>query len=141
MLDIGGDKMYGDLNMNGHTILNQGAMVEANLQTAAEMASDKIARFAEGDVLCWRDDQLEKCSQTADPMVLAVADVNGKPIVIGAEKIRVIGPVTNGDFLIASSRPGYAMATSNPGIGTVIGQALEDFPAGKGLIKAMIRKY
>ena len=69
-----------------------------------------------------------------------MADADGRPIVIGAELIKVLGPVKKGDFLVASDTPGYAMAAASPEFGTVIAQALEGFEGEKGIIKAMIRK-
>ena len=134
-------RAYGSLNMQGNSILNQGAMVEANLQTPDELAAEQIERFSEGDVLCWSEDRLELCSQPDDPLVQAVADANGKPIVIGAEVIKVLGPVQWGDMLVASEVAGYAVAVENPAPGTVIAQALEDFDGEQGIIKAMIRKF
>lgn len=117
-----------------------GALVEANLQTPEEHAAGGTDRFEEGDVLCWGDGQLEKCARAADPLVQAVSDKGGRPVVIGAEPVKVIGPVKKGDFLVASAVPGYAMATRSPAFGTVIAQALEDFDGEQGVIKAMIRK-
>jgi hypothetical protein len=118
-----------------------GALTEANLQTPEELAAGSIDRFQEGDVLCWGDGQLEKCAQAGDPLVQAVADAEGRPIVIGAELVKVIGPVKRGDFLVASDVPGHAMADDDPAFGTVIAQALEDLEGEQGLIKAMIRKF
>jgi hypothetical protein len=116
------------------------AYVETNLQTEAEVAAGQISRFREGDVLCWGAGQLELCSAENDRLVQAVADARGRPIVLGAESIRVIGPVRAGDYLVASDVPGYAMASPNPTFGIVIAQALEDLAGERGLIKAMIRK-
>ena len=44
-------------------------------------------------------------------------------------------------MLVTSSTPGYAQASEQPSIGTVIAQALEDLSGGSGVIKAMIRKF
>ncbi len=118
-----------------------GALTEANLQTPEELASERIDRFEEGDVLCWSSDRLEKCSESNDPLVQAVADVDGRPIVIGAEIIKVLGPVKTGDILVASDVPGFAMVNNDPRPGTVIAQVLEDFDGEQGLVKAMIRKW
>jgi len=79
-------------------------------------------------------------SPANDPLVQAVADRDGKPIVMGAEVIKVIGPVQEGDYLVTSDVPGYAIAARNPTFGVVIAQALESFAGEKGIIKAMIRK-
>jgi hypothetical protein len=118
-----------------------GALVETNLQTEEEKKAAKVARFEEGDVLCWGVDQLELCANASDRLVQAVADKNGKPIVLGAELIKVLGPVTRGDILVASAVPGYAMVNNEPRSGSVIAQALEDFLGERGTIKAMIRKF
>ena len=127
------------LDMNGNPIINQGAMVEAGLQTADELAAERIDRFQQGDVLCWAGKRLEKCDQDNDRRVVAVADENGKPIVIGAEPIRVVGLVQVGDLLVASDVAGYAMANNQPAPGTVIAKALEEFDGEKGVVKAMVR--
>ncbi|MBE2223049.1 MAG: hypothetical protein IAF02_16010 [Anaerolineae bacterium] len=123
--------------------LTTGAVIEANLQTPEELQSDKISRFSLGDLLCWspETDQLELCTTLNDRLVMAVANNNGKPIVMGAEPIKVIGTVQAGDILVTSETPGYAMVNNNPAPGTVIGQALEDFNGESGRIKAMIRKW
>jgi len=118
-----------------------GAILEANLQTAAEKNATKVDRFDEGDVLCWGIDQLELCAVSNDRLVQAVADKDGKPIVLGAEKVKVLGPVQRGDILVASDVPGYAMVNNDPRSGSVIAQALENFDGQRGIIKAMIRKW
>jgi hypothetical protein len=123
--------------------ITSGAYIEANLQTPEERRAERIEDFTRGDILCWQADsqKLELCSTANDRLVMAVADPKGKPIVIGAEPINVIGSVKAGDILVASDVPGYAMVNNNPLPGTVIAQALEDFEGAKGLIKAMIRKW
>lgn len=65
--------------------LTTGAIIEANLQTREEMLSDKIDRFEQGDLLCWSPEaeRLERCAVANDRLVMAVADRNGKPIVMG----------------------------------------------------------
>ena len=120
-----------------------GAYIESNLQTPEEQQAESIERFTEGDVLCWspENDRLEKCVAANDRLVMAVASPDGKPIVIGAEVIKVIGPVQAGDILVSSDVPGYAMVNNDPAPGTVIAQALEDFEGEQGIIKAMIRKW
>ena len=137
----GGVRVDSNLDMNGNSINNCGALIEANLQTKEELAAGKIERFDEGDVLCWGVEQLEKCSVANDRLVQAVADSTGRPIVIGAERIKVAGSVQRGDILVASNASGYAMVNNDPQPGTVIAQALEDFIGQRGLIKAMIRKW
>ncbi len=118
-----------------------GALTENNLQTPKEREAGGSDRFEEGDLLCWGIDQLEKCAKPNDRLVQAVADSAGRPIVIGAEAVKVLGPVRRGDILVASSVPGYAMVNNDPVSGSVIAQALEDFDEERGVIKAMIRKF
>ena len=97
-------------------------------------------RFEEGDVLCWGIDQLEPCA-IANDRSYKLWPTSGKPIVLGAEKVKVLGPVQRGDILVASDVPGYAMVNNDPRSGSVIAQALESFDGERGLIKAMIRKW
>jgi hypothetical protein len=139
--EAGRVELRGTLDMNGSSVVNCGALTEANLQTEEELAAEHIARFEEGDILCWGDSQLEKCTSANDRLVQAVADADGRPIVIGAELVKVVGPVKRGDILVASNVPGYAMANNDPTSGSVIAQALEDFEGEQGVIKAMIRKW
>ena len=115
------------IDLHGNSIANCGALVEANLQTPEEIEAGRIERFEQGDLLCWSDEaqQLTYVGAVSDPLVMAVADSEGRPIVIGAEPVKVLGQVQTGDYLVASDIPGYAMATSTPTFGTVIAQALE----------------
>jgi hypothetical protein len=138
----GNVSINGSLDMKNHSITNCGALVEGNLQTAEELSAERIERFEQGDVLCWGDGRLEKCSETGSVLVVAVADADGRPIVIGAEPVKVLGPVHIGDLLVASDVPGYAMASeSTPAPGTVIAKALEGFDGEQGLIAAMILNH
>lgn len=122
--------------------ITSGAYIEANLMSIAERQANQVERFSQGDLLCWSEQerQLVLCHQTNDPLVMGVADASGKPIVLGAEPIKVIGPVETGDYLVASDTPGYAIAAQTPSFGIVIAQALENFDGETGLIWAMIRK-
>jgi len=130
------------MDLHGNSITNCGALVEANLQTREEIEAGRIDRFELGDLLCWsaKDEQLDLCSTANDSLIMAVGDSEGRPIVLGAELVKVLGPVQAGDYLVASDVPGYAMATRTPSFGIVIAQALESFDGDQGLIKAMIRK-
>jgi hypothetical protein len=145
ILQVGSDtqkiRAFRTLNMNGNSVTNCGALTEANLQTKEELIAERIDRFEEGDVLCWAGERLEKCDTADDPLIQAVADADGRPIVIGAEVIKVLGLVSYGDLLVASDVPGYAMVNNDPRPGAVIAQALENFDGEQGIIKAMIRKF
>lgn len=123
--------------------LQTGAVIELNLMTTAERAAGRIDRFTQGDVLCWstETERLEICDQANTRLVMAVANAKGLPIIQGAEPVKVIGPVTAGDLLVASAVPGYAMANNNPTPGTVLGKAMDNFNGESGLIKAMIFQW
>lgn len=142
----GGLTVYGggDAHLDG--ALSSGAFIENNLQSLDELNTSSISRFSQGDLLCWdiETERLEQCAEAATFLVQAVADVNGKPIVMGAESVKVLGPVVGGDLLVASDVPGYAAAwrgAERPPAGAVIAQALEAFDGERGLVKAMIRKF
>ena len=135
--------LHDDVHISGSVTC--GAYIEANLQTESELAAAKIERFEEGDVLCWSPtgERLELCGGVGDPLVMAVAAINGKPIVLGAELIKILGPVAPGDLLVSSETAGYAVAwsqlsTGSPPVGIVIAKALEAFDGDQGVIKAMI---
>lgn len=134
----------GDLYIKGS--LTSNAYIEGNLQTIEERNSEKIERFLLGDVLCWNVDlkSLEKCETTASPLMVAVADENGKPIILGAETVKVLGPVNIGDLLVSSDTPGYAIAwwqvgEGTPPTGIVIGKALEGTTKETDLLKMLIK--
>ena len=100
--------------------------------------------FEQGDVLVWKDGKLVRSFKKADCLVQAVSSTDGQPIVMGAEPIRVIGKVYEGDYLV-SAENGCAMAerdlSSEKRFGTVIAQALETSEEETPrLVKAMIRK-
>lgn len=137
----GGLTVYanGDATLDG--TLTTGAIVERNLLSPDEQTEHPSERFSKGDVLCWHYEALALCDQPNDASIVAVADKNGHPIVLGAEPINVLGPVQEGDFLVASHIPGYARVNNTPSIGTVIAQALENFDGEQGRIQAMIRKF
>jgi len=137
-------KEDGTLSIKGSLV--QGALIERNLQTLEQIEAEQIEGFSEGDLLCWDEqtEELEVCAEGASILVMAVADKNGKPIIMGAEPIKVLGPAQPGDLLVTSDTPGYAMvwdSSENPPAGIVIAQALEAFDGEQGTIKAMIRKF
>ena len=45
----------------------------------------------------------------------------------GRVPVNVVGVVRKGDMLVTSAIPGYAMVDNSPGVGRVIGKALEDY--------------
>ena len=120
--------------------ISTGAVIELGLLTQEEHLAGQIDRFTWGDVLCWSREtaRLELCEEENNRLIMAVAAPNGYPVVLGAEPIKVIGPVQIGDLLVASDVLGYAMVNNNPAPGTVIAKAIEDFDGERGIIKAMI---
>lgn len=125
--------------------LQTGGLVEANLQTSQELHSATLERFAEGDVLCWSTDAkaLEHCVENASPLVVAVANGSGKPLIAGVEWVKVTGSVQPGDLLVSSATAGYAVAwrslsaeATPPGV--VIAKALEANEVGEGVVQALI---
>jgi len=49
----------------------------------------------------------------------------------------VIGPVHKGDMMVSAGF-GYAKASANPAVGSVIGKALENFDGNKGVIEVVV---
>jgi hypothetical protein len=96
--------------------------------------------FKHGDVLVWKNGELTTSYKKGDKLVQAVSSTEGQPIVMGAEPIKVIGAVHEGDYLV-SAEDGCAISSPDNVFGTVIAQALEtnEAPEPK-LIKAMIQK-
>ncbi len=138
-LNYNGDFSGGVIARNFRT----GGIVEENLQTEEEQAMAKIDRFSQGDILCWdpTEQKLDKCLSSASPLVVAVADINGRPIIMGAEPANVLGPVEPGDLLVSSDVPGFAEAwrqENDPSAGTIIGKALEGCNVQTCLIKVLI---
>jgi len=82
----------------------QGATIEGNLLTSQELESAYVPRFSKGDLLCWDAENglLERCATEASLFVVAVANESGMPVVLGAEYVKVLGPIQPGDSLVAS---------------------------------------
>ncbi len=125
------------------TDLRTGGIVEENLMPPD--IENAPLPFHQGEVLCWDGNvqSLAYCGETASPLVIAVADQSGRPLVFGAEPINVIGPVQPGDLLVSSATPGFAVAWQRsehgePLAGVVIGKALQSLGAGSGQMNAFI---
>jgi hypothetical protein len=125
--------------------LRTGKIVEENLMTPAQRSDLSLLPFTQGEVLCWNPDaeELIRCTEIASPLVVAIADTAGKPIVLGKEPVLVTGPVRPGDLLVASEVAGHAVAWSSigsgsPPAGAVIAKALEANDGASGLIQALI---
>lgn len=59
-------------------------------------------------------------------------------VLSGRATCKVYGTVNKGDLLVTSDQAGYAMASSSPSVGTVIGKALESQATGFGTIEILV---
>ena len=76
-----------------------------------------------------------------NPGYLMNTSSNGQAVALtGRVPCKVIGPVSKGDRMVASSRPGYAMVLdmSSYQPGCVIGKALENFNGDFGIIEVVV---
>lgn len=83
---------------------------------------------------------------TTNPAHLMNSHLKGDHVVgialQGRVPCKVIGRVAKGDLLVASAVPGYAMVNNTPGVGTVIGKALENkFDTERGVIEVVVGKH
>jgi hypothetical protein len=61
---------------------------------------------------------------------------------VGRVPCKVIGPVQKGDMLTTSDVPGYAKASTNFVMGSIIGKAIEDKATdGPGIIEIAIQRH
>jgi hypothetical protein len=78
---------------------------------------------------------------STDPAYVMNDDCQGESVVtlalVGRVPCRVRGIIHKGD-LLCSAGYGFARATHNPKIGTIIGKALEDHPGGEGVIEVVV---
>ena len=58
---------------------------------------------------------------------------------VGRVPCKVRGPVRKGDLMVSAGQ-GRARSNMNPGVGTVIGKALENFDGDEGVIEVVIGK-
>ena len=65
---------------------------------------------------------------------IPMAVVGIVPCKVSAEN----GPIRPGDLLVTSATPGHAMRDSEPGVGTILGKALEALDAGTGTIRVLV---
>jgi len=76
-----------------------------------------------------------------NPAYLMNSECEGEHVVAialqGRTPVRVKGKVNKGDFLV-SAGDGYAKATDNPKIGSIIGKSLESFDGQYGMVEAMV---
>jgi hypothetical protein len=78
---------------------------------------------------------------STNPGYLMNAEAKGNFIIpiglVGRVPCKVVGPVFKGDMMV-SAGDGYAIASSAPNIGTVIGKALENLAGGIGVIEVVV---
>jgi hypothetical protein len=67
-----------------------------------------------------------------DEVPMAVVGI--VPCKVSAEN----GPIRPGDLLVTSATPGHAMRDDDPGVGTVLGKAMESLDSGTGLIRVLV---
>jgi hypothetical protein len=76
-----------------------------------------------------------------NPAYLMNSECEGNHVVAialqGRTPVRVMGKVNKGDFLVSAGN-GYAKATDNPRIGSIIGKSLESFDGQYGMVEAMV---
>jgi hypothetical protein len=129
--------------------------------SAADLAS--LLAFSEpvepGDVVVIDPDatgMMRRADTAADPTVVGV--VAASPgVVLGSSDAGAVneaavafagmvhckvdaeyGPIYPGDLLVSSPTPGHAMRADVPLPGTVLGKAVEELPAGSGVIRVLV---
>jgi hypothetical protein len=80
---------------------------------------------------------------TTSPAYVMNAGLTGSHVVsvalLGRVPCKVFGPISKGSMLVSAS-DGYATACVAPGMGTVIGKALENFDGTEGVIEVVVGK-
>ena len=81
---------------------------------------------------------------STNPAYLMNSTQEGEHIVslalTGRVPTKVVGPIAKGDLMVSASN-GRARSESNPGVGSVIGKALENFGEGEGVIEVVVGKH
>jgi hypothetical protein len=119
---------------------NIGGLYESGMKTKG------IEDCPVGTVVIWDDGKLKPCAKARDKNVQGVSNKKPEPIVMGAEPVRIIGKISEGDFVVTSKTEGCGRKLKwyerlLPNRGCIIGQALEDKNSQEeGLVKVMIRK-
>jgi hypothetical protein len=83
---------------------------------------------------------------TTNPAYLMNSTLRGEHVagvaLQGRVPCKVIGKVTKGDMLVNSAIAGYAIVDNNPGVGTVIGKALENkLDSDRGIVEVVVGKH
>jgi len=104
---------------------------------------ESLKSMRTGTILVMNEDgDLVPCSKEDDTMVFGVVKKGYKqPIIMGAEPIKVTGPIKVGDYITTSDVLGHGKKSNQPyPFGTIIAQAMESGDGESYNIKAMIRK-
>jgi hypothetical protein len=152
-----GTNGVGDIGASGATFATVYATTFSGVSTTAKYADlaenyqgDKA--YAPGTVVMFGGDYEVTMASTETSAVAGVVSTNpahlmnggltgGNVVALalqGRVPCQVIGPVKKGDMLVSAGF-GYAKASANPGMGTVIGKALQDYPGnGKAVIEVVV---
>ena len=133
------DFAYIEKGLIDEKILKKAEKISKGLQNTNGFVPGLKLNFKKGTVLKWNSGGLKESKKETD-FVVAIADENGLPIVLGAEPVRVIGKAKIGDFIVPSDQKGCAKSCDYPQNYEVIGRCLENKKDTKeGLVKVMIK--
>lgn len=141
-------------NIGSSTSVFNTVFAKATSAQYADLAEKYLADadYEPGTVLSFGGSgEVTICDIDSDPMIAGIVSENpsylmnsglqGEHVVnlalIGRVPCRVRGPVRRGQMMV-SAGDGYARAEPSPGIGTVIGKALQDFDADQGIIEIVV---
>jgi hypothetical protein len=112
----------------GDTNIEPGTVVEFGGTQEVQICNSYMSRLVAGIV-------------TTNPAYVMNTDIDCEfPIAIalqGRIPAKVRGPVKRGDMMVSSNN-GYAISSSSPTVGTVLGKALTDFNGETGVIEIMV---
>ena len=131
---------------DGTALTARYADLAENYQADAEYEPGTVLIFggdAEVTITTIKDDHRVAGIVSTNPAYLMNNGLQGTNVVSvalqGRVPCKVLGKVRKGDLLVSSAIPGYAMVGQSPGVGTVIGKALENKDSeGKGIIEAVV---
>lgn len=147
---VGNATISGYANLRVNTLT--GTATAAQYADLAERYHSDMPMEA-GDVVCFGGEaEITKCAMEADTKVAGIistapafmmnkdaGDDATHPYVAlsGRVPCKVTGKISKGDMLMASGKPGYAMAGDYKG-GAMIGKAIEDFDGEEGVIEVLV---
>lgn len=119
------DFAYVEKGLIGEKVLKAARIKSKGLQKTNGFIPSLKLPFRLGTVLKWTSRGLRESKKETD-FVIAIADKNGLPIVLGAEPVRIIGKAKIGDFIVPSDKKGCAKAVDNYIGNGSIGRCLEN---------------